>query len=117
MRRRLDTYTARFGNASGLFVPKSSRGADCQRWASLTWERPSVSVHWRPPLAVAIVTHLVTRLLAGFGLTTWLQSTPGLSESVAHLVLRYECVRRDRPMSDPVVVSFGGQCLPHVRAV
>ncbi len=29
--------------------------------ACLTCERPSVSVRWRPPLAVAIVTHLVTR--------------------------------------------------------
>ena len=51
------------------------------------------------------------------GQTPWLQSTPGLSESVAHLVLRYEGVRWDRHMSDPVVVSFGGQHLPHVRAV
>jgi hypothetical protein len=30
--------------------------------ALLTWDRPSVSVRWRPPLSVAIVTHLVTRL-------------------------------------------------------
>jgi len=29
--------------------------------ACLTCERPSVSVRWRPPLAVAIVTHLVAR--------------------------------------------------------
>ena len=29
-----------------------------------TWERPSVSIHWRPLLAMAIVTHLVTRSLA-----------------------------------------------------
>jgi hypothetical protein len=27
----------------------------------LTSERSSVNVRWRPPLAVAIVTHLVTR--------------------------------------------------------
>ena len=37
--------------------------------------RPSVNVRWRPPLAVAIVTHLVTRLRAGFGLATWMQTT------------------------------------------
>ena len=43
--------------------------------ACLTWELPSVSVRWRPLLAVAIVTHLVTRLRAGFGLTTWMQTT------------------------------------------
>ena len=42
---------------------------------SLTWELPSVSVRWRPPLAVAIVTHLVTRLRVGFGLTIWMQTT------------------------------------------
>jgi hypothetical protein len=29
--------------------------------ARLTWERPSVGVRWRPLLAMAIVTHLVTR--------------------------------------------------------
>jgi hypothetical protein len=31
--------------------------------AVLTWERSSVNFHWRPPLSVAIVTHLVTRPL------------------------------------------------------
>jgi len=31
--------------------------------AYLTWERPSVDVRWRPSLAVAIVTQLVTRSL------------------------------------------------------
>ena len=29
--------------------------------ARLTWEAPSVNVRWRPSLAMAIVTHLVTR--------------------------------------------------------
>lgn len=43
--------------------------------ACLTWERPSVSIRWRPPPVVAIVTHLVTRLGAGFGLTAWMQTT------------------------------------------
>ncbi len=33
--------------------------------ACLTWERPSFSVRWRPPLLVAIVTHLVTQHFAG----------------------------------------------------
>jgi hypothetical protein len=42
---------------------------------SLTWERLSVSVRWRPPLAVAIVTQLVTRLRAGSSLTIWMQTT------------------------------------------
>jgi hypothetical protein len=31
--------------------------------ARLNWNMPSVSVRWRPPLAVAIVTHLVTQSL------------------------------------------------------
>lgn len=31
--------------------------------AHLAWERPSADVRWRPPLSVAIVTHLVTRSL------------------------------------------------------
>jgi len=33
--------------------------------ASLAWDRPSVGVRWRPPLAVAVVTHFVTRPFAG----------------------------------------------------
>ena len=32
--------------------------------ACLTWEVPSVNVRWRPLLAMAIVTHLVTQSLA-----------------------------------------------------
>lgn len=31
--------------------------------AHLAWERPFADVRWRPPLSVAIVTHLVTRSL------------------------------------------------------
>jgi len=46
----------------------SSRSQVAARAASavacLTCERPSVSVRWRPPLAVAILTHFVTRSLA-----------------------------------------------------
>jgi hypothetical protein len=43
---------------SQVAVPTASAAA------CLTWTRPSVSVRWRPLLAMAIVTHLVTRLLA-----------------------------------------------------
>src|SRR5690348_3019989 len=51
-----------------LHVASSSRSqvavrATCAT-AWPTWERPSVSVCWRPLLALAIVTQLVTRLLA-----------------------------------------------------
>jgi hypothetical protein len=49
-------------------LASSSRSQVTARAASaaacLTWERPSVDVRWRPPLAAAIVTHLVTRSLA-----------------------------------------------------
>ena len=41
----------------------------------LTWVRSSVSIRSRPLLALAIVTHLVTRLRAGFGAVTWMQTT------------------------------------------
>jgi hypothetical protein len=37
------------------------------------------------------------------------QSTPGLSETVAHLVLRHDRIRWDRPVSGPVVASLGGR--------
>jgi len=30
--------------------------------ACLAWEAPSIDVRWRPPLVIAIVTHLATRL-------------------------------------------------------
>jgi hypothetical protein len=29
--------------------------------ACLSWDRSSVSIRWRPPMSVPIVTHLVTR--------------------------------------------------------
>ena len=31
--------------------------------ACLAWDRPSMNVRWRPPSAVAIVTHLATQSL------------------------------------------------------
>jgi hypothetical protein len=34
------------------------------RAALLAWDRPSMSVRWRPPVSMVIVTHLVTRSLA-----------------------------------------------------
>ena len=66
----------------------SSRSQVAARTASaaacLTWERPSVSVHWRPLLAVAIVTQLVTRSLVSMSPAThgsgggwWLAPPPG----------------------------------------
>jgi hypothetical protein len=52
---------------NSLASASSSRSQVHARTASaavrLTWERPSVGVHWRPPLAVVIVTHLVTQSL------------------------------------------------------
>jgi hypothetical protein len=49
-------------------MASSSRSQVQTRTASaavrLAWDRPSVGVRWRPPLAVVIVTHLVTRPLA-----------------------------------------------------
>src|SRR6266699_1279381 len=50
-----------------LALASSSRSQVPARSASaavvLTWNRTSVSVRWRPPLSVAIVTHFVTRSL------------------------------------------------------
>jgi hypothetical protein len=54
----------------------------------LTWERLSVSVRWRPLLALAIVTHLVTQLRAGFGLATWMQTTGMALLATEHSVTR-----------------------------
>lgn len=50
-----------------------------------------------------------TKLARPRTLTPCLQSTPRLSETVGHLVLRHEHIRCDRLASGPVVVSFGGQ--------
>jgi hypothetical protein len=50
-----------------VLVASSSRSQVAVRTASaaarLTWDQSSVSVRWRPPLAMAIVTHLVTQSL------------------------------------------------------
>jgi hypothetical protein len=48
----------------GLFVPKPTRGADCQRCGVPDLGTTVLSVRWRPVLVMAIVTHLVTRPLA-----------------------------------------------------
>jgi hypothetical protein len=61
---------ARASSSRSQVTVSTASAASC-----LTWERPSVDVRWRPPLAVAIVTHLVTRLPAGFSLATWMQTT------------------------------------------
>lgn len=49
-------------------VASSSRSQIAMRTASagesLTWEAPSVGIRWSPPLSVAIISHLITRLLA-----------------------------------------------------
>src|SRR5262249_11458500 len=58
--------------------------------ARLSWDRPSVSVRWRPPLSVAIVTHLVTRPLAA-GRERLLPHT--LSKSVGLSSPRFKRVR------------------------
>jgi len=65
----------------------------------LIWERPSVNVHQRLVMNVAIVTQLATRLASesvrGLGprlvhghVIPCLQNTRGLSDTVAHLGLR-----------------------------
>jgi hypothetical protein len=46
---------------SGFFVPKLGRGRDCKHSGMPDLERPSVSVRWRPLLAMAIGTHFATR--------------------------------------------------------
>ena len=42
-------------------------------------------------------------------------NTPGLSGTVGHLGRTLTRFRSDRPVSGPVVVSLGGQRLPHFR--
>lgn len=62
---RVSSTGWRFANS-----PSPSRSQVVARTASveahLPWDKPSVSVCWRPPLSVALVTHLVTRLFAAF---------------------------------------------------
>ena len=53
---------------AGLFVPKPSRDADCQRWGTPDLGTTVHRVRWRPLLAVAIVIHLVTRLASQPGI-------------------------------------------------
>jgi hypothetical protein len=73
-------------------VVSTASAASC-----LTWERPSVDVRWRPPLAVAIVTHLVTRPPAGFSLAIWMQTTGAALLAVKRCSLvRVPMVAQDR---------------------
>jgi hypothetical protein len=37
----------------------------------LAWDRPSMDVRWRPPLAVAIVTHFVTQWFVRAWMAIW----------------------------------------------
>jgi len=50
--------------------------------ACLTWPRPSISVHWRPPTSVAIVTHLVTRSLVARRRRRWLDRSSRILATV-----------------------------------
>ena len=64
-----------------LLALASSSRSQVPMWAAraaarLTWARPSVSVRWRPLLAVAIVTHLVTRSLARLRRERLVRSSP-----------------------------------------
>ena len=80
---------------------------------ALTWPyRPcaSVAVCPRPPWLS--LSSSLRSARAAATLTACVQSTPGLSETVAHLGLRRGCIRWDRPVPGSVVVSRGGQRSP-----
>ena len=77
----------------------------------LAWSEPicSVSGYSPMPLVSAPFWHAAgTRCLSTL-VTLCLQNTPGLSGTVAHLGRNLACVRWDRPVSGPVVVSLGGR--------
>ena len=69
---KFDRSSAPMTCARSLALASSSRSQvavpTARAAASLAWERPSVSVRWRPLLAVAIVTHLVTQLASQPGI-------------------------------------------------
>jgi hypothetical protein len=94
------------GSAGGLHpdadavtirLASSSRSQVTVRAAStaacLTWERPSIRVRWRPPLVVAIVTHLVTRSPESSWLTVSARrSSWHLSRLCPRVVVACHCV-------------------------
>jgi hypothetical protein len=57
---------------------------------------------------------LILKSLLFSTLSPYLQNTPGLSGTVAHLGLSHSYVRWDRLASGPVVVSLGGQRSPRL---
>jgi hypothetical protein len=65
----------------------------------------SVSDPHVPPL----ILHSDTQRARCAPETIWLQNTPGLSATVAHLGRSLAHIRWDRLVSNPVVVSLGGQ--------
>jgi len=52
-------WTGRASSSRSQVTVRTARASAC-----LTWVAPSVNVRWRPLLSVAIVAHLVTRLLS-----------------------------------------------------
>jgi hypothetical protein len=58
-RSRLDTYTARFGNASDLFVRSQRATWLTTTLAELTCLASFADIRWRPLVSMAVVTHLV----------------------------------------------------------
>jgi hypothetical protein len=106
-------------------VASSSRSQVRARTASaavrLTCERPSVGVHWRPPLAMVIVTHLVTRSLpqlgAALGLSMGARGVPQVTRPSGTPTLVANCRQRSQAglraracyMSNPAVpLGMGG---------
>jgi hypothetical protein len=95
--------------AQGRLLPKPVIGAACHG--------PELSdlrgiVRERPLLSVAGDGDRYSLRYSAATRPAWdpcLQNTPGLSETVAHLALGQERIRRDRPVSGRVVARLGGQ--------
>ena len=64
--------------------PKSSHHVRCQCCCMPDLERLSVDVRWRPLLAVAIVTHVVTQSLASMCHVCLLGACPSLTTPIGY---------------------------------
>jgi len=75
--------------------------------ARLAWDRPSVDVRWRPLLAVAIVTHLVTQSFVRARATCWPSALALCITSVSRALLAGSSLLRCRRL---LTLAVGSRC-------
>jgi hypothetical protein len=90
----------------GLFVPKPSRGTDCQRRALPDLGTIVRQCGWCPVLSVVIVTHLVTQPFAS-----------SASRAAVKEIVSASCAACRSGLQTPGAMAPGGRKCPQFKAV